>query len=580
MHLHLRMHTENRTIDAYDLRSFLAVRTSLLPVAAGIQNRRFTIPTIRSLQVAQKWMTTCLNKHEQCQKHIQPHTYPTRLLKLEGHKVRLIFPRQDKPSDPYAALSYCWGTNPSFVCLTASNLQEFQLGVSYSRLPIAFREAIRLTEGLGIRYLWIDALCIIQSGLGSSEDWQLECGRMQDVYSNCVVNLTLAQAAHPNQSCLGGYTFDSTLPFEADIVFTPQGHNSEETRTYTILSDEYFKEALYKQPIAYRAWVLQERLLATRVLSIGHGEFFWDCQQVPHASESLPHGFTLCSDFLREFLRRMIGLSIQSVPETSDSGDLEEVWSKILMEYTARELTYPQVDKLVALSAIATRMGHAMNDAYLVGHFRKSLPHSLNWRVHRKALPALRAKERVPQRLPKSSSQTLGGSWIITPSWSWASMDGQLHMWKTHGRDITFVATTEAYELFPVSQKRPEAHVENALLLTIRTWCQIFEWKTVQPGENNGLMITPDADQNTFFVMDDMHDLPNDRSECLLAVLGYQIGLVEGLLLREADFNGTKVYKRFGHFQRFFANSDGPSKIGRRISLMESVVSLFIEMTL
>jgi hypothetical protein len=70
-------------------------------------------------------------------------------------------------------------------------------------------------------------------------------------------------------------------------------------------------------------------------------------------------------------------------------------------------------------------------------------------------------------------------------------------------------------------------------------------------------MITPDADQNTFFVMDDMHDLPNDRSECLLAVLGYQIGLVEGLLLREADFNGTKVYKRFGHFQRFFANSDG-----------------------
>ncbi|KAH6875169.1 heterokaryon incompatibility protein-domain-containing protein, partial [Alternaria rosae] len=115
---------------------------------------------------------------------------PTRLLELENEKACLILSLRDEPSGHYAALSYCWGPNPSFIHLTADNLQEFQLGLPYSDLPIAFQEAMCMIRGLGIRYLWIDALCIIQSGLGSSEDWQSECGRMQEIYSYCFINLS------------------------------------------------------------------------------------------------------------------------------------------------------------------------------------------------------------------------------------------------------------------------------------------------------------------------------------------------------------------------------------------------------
>jgi hypothetical protein len=562
--LQLRMHTietELAYLNSFYYETFVLIKGKLSPpVTPGIYDRRSTIPMAKAMQAAQKWMTTCLDKHEQCQKHTQPRTYPTRLLELEGHKVRLILPREDKPLGPYAALSYCWGTNPGFLRLTANNLQEFQLGIPCSSLPVAFQEAIQLLEELGIRYLWIDALCIIQSGFGSSEDWQSECGRMQDVYSNCVINLSLAQAAHPGQSCLRGYTFDSALPFAADILFTPPDHGLKETHTYTILYCDYFKEALYEQPIGSRAWVMQERLLATRILSIGHGELFWDCQQLPHASESLPCGFAPCGDSMRDTLSRKVELSIHSIPETPDSGDMEEIWSKILIEYTARKLTYPQADKLMAISAIATRMGAAMNDTYLVGHFRKTLPRSLNWWADRRSPARLRAKERVVQRLPKTLSQMLDGSWIVTPSWSWASMDGQL--WYGYGPDMRFVAAMEAYKICPFSHKNPGARIENKLLLTIRTLCRNLEWKAVQPDINDSGLIkisTRNEDRNTFLEMDDIHDLPDDRSECLLALLGYRRSdnVLEGLLLRGINLDGNEVYERIGHFIRWFGNSDG-----------------------
>jgi hypothetical protein len=99
---------------------------------------------------------------------------------------------------------------------------------------------------------------------------------MHSVYANCIVNLSLAQVAHPGQSCFGGYTFDSTPPFEVEAVGRAHGRGSREIDNYTVLSIDYFQEALYRQPVSRRAWVMQERLLATRVLSIAHGELFWD----------------------------------------------------------------------------------------------------------------------------------------------------------------------------------------------------------------------------------------------------------------------------------------------------------------
>jgi hypothetical protein len=536
-------------------RMFLFARRTMLPVGTSVYGRRSAIPMNECLLAAQEWMSTCVDKHEQCQKHTQPHTYPTRLLKLESHNIRLVLPQDDQISGPYAALSYCWGPNPNFIRLTTNNLQEFRVGIPYTTLPIAFQEAILIVKELGIRYLWIDALCIIQSGLGSSEDWQFESGRMQEVYSNCIVNLSLAQAANPNQSCLGGYTLDSTPPFEADIVYGADDAGARKSQTYTILSEDYFREALYQQPIGSRAWVMQEGLLATRVLSIGHGELFWDCQQVPYASESLPLGFTLCSNLERDELWARLSLSVSFISPIRNSGNLEMIWSELLNEYTACELTYPQADKLVALSAISTRMGYAMSDTCLGGHFCRTLPQSLNWRIN-----IARAEKRMPNRMLKSSSQTQGGNMVTTPSWSWASMDGQLDMGTTQREESWSVAAMEAYEVSPSGQIAPEAQLENKLLLTIRTWCRIIEWRTDQLVIIDILDYRTQEPEGMKFVIDGVHAIPDDRSRCLLAALTHDyhwpLVYMEGLLLREVDFNGNKVYERMGQFEWLLGKED------------------------
>src|SRR5256885_16010047 len=54
-------------------------------------------------------------------------------------------------------------------------------GIPFSHFPKTFQHAILICRGLGVNYLWIDSLCIIQD---SEEDWALQSARMTDVYSN------------------------------------------------------------------------------------------------------------------------------------------------------------------------------------------------------------------------------------------------------------------------------------------------------------------------------------------------------------------------------------------------------------
>ena len=136
----------------------------------NIRNRMSAIPLSDATQAAQRWMNDCLNWHTECQRNTQPQVYPTRLLELGEFTMRMILSAEQNLSGPYAVLSYCWGPDPTFLRLTASNLQELKAGILYSDVPTVFREAIHFVKSLSIHYVWIDSLCIIQSGLGGTED--------------------------------------------------------------------------------------------------------------------------------------------------------------------------------------------------------------------------------------------------------------------------------------------------------------------------------------------------------------------------------------------------------------------------
>jgi hypothetical protein len=130
---------------------------------------------------------------------------PTRVLDLARStnlpdKAVLIATAQLPKSAPYVCLSYCWGSELDGVVRTVkANLKGHQTtGIPLATLPQTIQDAATVCTRLGIRYLWIDSLCIVQD---DGEDWAREAMQMCNVYSHS--RLTIA--AHRAAACKEGF---------------------------------------------------------------------------------------------------------------------------------------------------------------------------------------------------------------------------------------------------------------------------------------------------------------------------------------------------------------------------------------
>lgn len=72
---------------------------------------------------------------------------------------------------------------------------------SLSELPKTFQDAVKVTRELGVLYLWIDSLCIIQYGDGG-EDWKRESGRMENVFSYAYCTIAATATVDANSGFL------------------------------------------------------------------------------------------------------------------------------------------------------------------------------------------------------------------------------------------------------------------------------------------------------------------------------------------------------------------------------------------
>ncbi|KAF2627814.1 heterokaryon incompatibility, partial [Macroventuria anomochaeta] len=89
----------------------------------------------------------------------------------------------------WATLNHCWGPNPTFVRLTESNVNAFRANLSLDILPPTCRDAVTFCQSLGLEFLWIDSLCILQEGYSSNDDWLLHSKAMCRIYSITLVKI-------------------------------------------------------------------------------------------------------------------------------------------------------------------------------------------------------------------------------------------------------------------------------------------------------------------------------------------------------------------------------------------------------
>lgn len=138
-------------------------------------------------------------------------------------------------------VSHCWGRIQPVVT-TRANFAERQAGIPKSELPKSFLESIYLTRGLGIKYLWIDSLCIIQ---GDDQDWASEADKMWKVYANSYLNIAITHASDSSRGCfltrwdanpfqdylprpLTRFEIVRTKPFPYSVFVRPELHKSHD----------------------------------------------------------------------------------------------------------------------------------------------------------------------------------------------------------------------------------------------------------------------------------------------------------------------------------------------------------------
>jgi hypothetical protein len=146
-----------------------------------------------SWTVAKQWLNECTTEHRLCARKKNA-SLPTRLIDIGVSTT--ISPRLCETSEvasctKYATLSHCWGQYMPKKLLQDSFL-SMKNRIELSDLSKTFQDVMKIAQYLGVRYIWIDSLCIIQD---SQEDWQKESGLMGQVYSNSVCNISATGAS-------------------------------------------------------------------------------------------------------------------------------------------------------------------------------------------------------------------------------------------------------------------------------------------------------------------------------------------------------------------------------------------------
>lgn len=163
------------------------------------------------------------------------------------------------------------------VKLLESNVEEFKQGIVIASLPKTFRDAVGLTRALGLSYLWIDSLCIIQD---SRADWARECERMSQVYAGSFINIAADASSDSSGGLFRTRSWKSVVPLSIALTYRPVGWQRTPVAIYPTGEEEFSRS-----PLSQRAWVTQERLLAPRTIHFCEHKVVWECPD-HYASES------------------------------------------------------------------------------------------------------------------------------------------------------------------------------------------------------------------------------------------------------------------------------------------------------
>lgn len=387
-------------------------------------------------------------------------TLPRRLLDLkclDVSQARLSLDKEEREHSPYATLSYQWGPNPeSMKQLTRLGVDAMARSININALPRIFQEAMEATRRLGIRYLWIDALCIVQD---DPQDLADECSVMDEIYRGAICNIA-AGVGDRNSGLFAKRQPNQVRPLLVDLRWRGFGFGARRYDDYDymhgpffILERNYRPTLVLSAPLSCRAWVLQERLLSPRTLHFGRDQVFWESERFA-ACECFPQGYpkpSLQMNFDEMAPIRRINKALQSQRHIEDNSHyFIREWNEIIRMYSKCAIT-KESDKLVALSGLARHTHKGLNSyTYHAGLWSCEMLQSLLWRIENG-----KAADGSPSKRLHHAS---------VPSWSWLSVNGVVEPRDPLDPVMTRrpLAEIVTYVTIPISLTHPFGNVDKA----------------------------------------------------------------------------------------------------------------------
>ncbi|KAK4097629.1 HET-domain-containing protein [Parathielavia hyrcaniae] len=350
--------------------------------------------TKRTLDQAVAWVEDCSETHAHCDRPEET-LLPSRVLDLgcasRSDNVNLW--EADGHRGYYAALSHCWGQSGHFTTTRAS-MEARKRGIRMDELPKTFRDAVVIARRLSICYLWIDSLCICQD---DPEDWERESAKMAAVYRNAHLTIAANAAVNNAAGCFVRRPGRRHVPFD----FVADNGKRIHLLAFGIPLEQAVsterRVRMDKEPLSRRAWALQERMMARRILHCSTDQMYYECNE----------------EFRSEDGFRAPGRANNGFPVGGwGSRHTEEHsrWSGTVGEYTRRQLTVA-TDKLPAISGMARMCAARIGAEYVAGLWSNALIEGLGWM-------GLGTQEGVHNNVPTLPRH------YIAPSWSWASYTG------------------------------------------------------------------------------------------------------------------------------------------------------------
>ncbi|KAF2790589.1 hypothetical protein K505DRAFT_77618 [Melanomma pulvis-pyrius CBS 109.77] len=353
------------------------------------------------VQTIRDWIDTCRN-HEACRENYAS-TYPTRLIdvgsNIEGIARLIDTDEISRSREKYVFLSFQWGRSDFFMN-TQENLHHLQSGVPWECFAKVHQEAMSICRQLGYRYIWIDALCIIQ---GVQGDFHVEGTRMGGYIESA--DLVFAAANESALSPLIQHRIPGnslSLPAHLEV---PDANNSLDQHHFTLQLREPKQDAAraVQTGVLHQAWRVIEVLLARRIVIFDANQLFWSCCDTLSSEGSsfpLPPIFETIPAF-KNRLRHTRG------PLDYKRNEIFRCWYS-MVEMNSRGKLRREGDRLVSIAFVMQSLFDILkydciDIEYWAGIWNQDRLRGLLWISQTPSTSTWRADE------------------VKDPSWSWAS---------------------------------------------------------------------------------------------------------------------------------------------------------------